>query len=845
MVLGTALGFLSSVAGIDAESRFDTTAPRTPQGLNVTLGNGKTELTWNENGEWDLFSYVLLVREAQEKEASTNLLTGKTDTYILDDLEPKRQYFVSLAARDISGNLSAPSPEIGFQSPSESKGEVSVHTWIPASADRVDAMLAFEENKELFTSVSPFIYALEPDGSISKRGTIFSEDEQKKTQDTGTEVIPTITNNFDKDKKGTELLKDTEKTKRHIDLILSEVEKSNYDGIDIDYENLSPEVKDAFTSFIATLSSKLHEKGKTLSVTVQAKRGDDQNWDGVGASDYEKLGEVADSVRIMTYDYSRLNTPPGPIAPRTWFRDVYTYAVSKIPAEKIVAGVPSYGYKWCTKSVNDSCESTGLVWTGVQNIIKKHQPLVEWNNEAASPWFMYTDEAGNTYVVNFENHQSLSAKLAVVKELGLSGVVIWRLGNEDPENYRVIKEKLTPQTVLPSEVLVEGKDKEIYLSWDKPKRTQVTGYRIEYESKSTEKRFVDILDENEYTIPALMNNEQYTVTVSPISSTHDVLSDEMYGEAQPSSKLIFTVTPKDLRYPGDIPDLSIDTIDTQSVDVSFSAPGDEYFEGTVSEFDIRYSKDTITEENFNEARKLSNVPKPVNPHEVVNWQLKGLESGISYTIAVKAIDEAGNASNMSNVVFARTIDIVPPKAPEVATILPKDKSVEVIWKANNEPDLAGYNLYFKREKEAYSEFSVSKDKNHFVIPDLDNNRTYSVALVAFDGNGNESHRSEVKEAVPRADNSLTRLSEEMLLEKEKISGTLYLFGQKVFNEKALPYVAMISVVVVNIFIYYSFKNEILRLLKGSAHAAEVTHAPLVVRRQKITDLKRKGRKRVV
>src|SRR5581483_195793 len=127
-----------------------------------------------------------------------------------------------------------------------------------------------------------------------------------------------------------------------------------FDGIDIDYEAVPAASRDDFTAFLTTLAEKLHAAGKLLSVTVHAKTSDRPTWAGPGAEDWPAIGRVADTVKIMCYDYSWKGSPPGPIAPLDWIDAVATYAQSAIPNDKIMIGLPWYGYNWSASSATTS-----------------------------------------------------------------------------------------------------------------------------------------------------------------------------------------------------------------------------------------------------------------------------------------------------------------------------------------------------------------------------------------------------------------------------------------------------------------------------------------------------------
>jgi hypothetical protein len=78
--------------------------------------------------------------------------------------------------------------------------------------------------------------------------------------------------------------------------------------------------------------------------------------------------------------------------------------------------------------------------------------------------------------------------------------------------------------------------------------------------------------------------------------------------------------------------------------------------------------------------------------------------------------------------------------PMIANALPLE--VELEWKPNEEPDLAGYRLHFGTESGKYTdEINVGKNKTSATVGDLDQGKTYFFALSAYNNLGLESRSS--------------------------------------------------------------------------------------------------------
>jgi len=107
--------------------------------------------------------------------------------------------------------------------------------------------------------------------------------------------------------------------------------------------------------------------------------------------------------------------------------------------------------------------------------------------------------------------------------------------------------------------------------------------------------------------------------------------------------------------PGTIQDVSVAQATASTIDLSWTATGDDGIVGQASSYDLRYSAQSITGANFYSAIQANGIPTPTVSGSIENITLTGLQAGSQYFIAVKAVDEAGNAGSISNVVSSTTV----------------------------------------------------------------------------------------------------------------------------------------------------------------------------------------------
>jgi spore germination protein len=284
-----------------------------------------------------------------------------------------------------------------------------------------------------FSEMSPWMYGLSPDGQIVPQYppdlAVPVEQELARLRAAHIPLVPTLANviqgSWAYRPVVTNILSVPQVRARHIAAIVSLVQQQHYAGIDIDYEDLHAGDREAFTAFLTQLAAALHAKGKILSVDLFAKP-DDQGYDQRNvAQDYHAIGQVADQVRLMGYEYHWASSPPGPIAPIGWIRAVLRYARSQIPARKIILGVPLFGYDWVDG------HGTPVSWLQAFRLAEKYGVKPHFDAAAQSPWFSYTDSSGRQHVVWFENGPSAEAKFTAAAEAGIGGVYLWIYGLED------------------------------------------------------------------------------------------------------------------------------------------------------------------------------------------------------------------------------------------------------------------------------------------------------------------------------------------------------------------------------------------------------------------------------
>jgi len=199
----------------------------------------------------------------------------------------------------------------------------------------------------------------------------------------------------------------------------------NFDGLQIDFENIPSRAGDSFHSFLAELKAALPNKMFTAALPARFRKINDDVFD------YEKIKPHVDRILVMAYDEHWSTSAPGPIASLSWCRRVAAYSLNVIGREKLIMGLPFYGRAWGSPN-----PSQAYVYTGIERIINENN-VTAIRRENGIPVFEYKTPV--SVKVYYDDEYSLSARMEMYRDMGVASIGFWRLGQETPAVWQYIK----------------------------------------------------------------------------------------------------------------------------------------------------------------------------------------------------------------------------------------------------------------------------------------------------------------------------------------------------------------------------------------------------------------------
>lgn len=303
------------------------------------------------------------------------------------------------------------------------------------------------------TYLSIFSYGLNPDGTlVSPEG---GGDQRLVDAAVDSGVVPLMmltsltANGTFSNELVNMILADPTLQQRVITNTVDTVKRMGYGGVDVDFEYISPQYAQAYADFVSALKESLGED-YTVFTDLAPKTSSAQPELLYAGHNYAALGQAADDVLLMTYEWGYQFGPPLPVSPIDQVRRVVEYALTEIPGEKISLGIPTYGYDWMLPFVRGTAAESLSAKEAVSRAFEK-KAQIQYDETAQAPYYTYwqQDNTGTPreHIVWFQDARSADALLRLIHEYGLDGAGIWNIMRWFPQLWAVLNQLYTIRKV--------------------------------------------------------------------------------------------------------------------------------------------------------------------------------------------------------------------------------------------------------------------------------------------------------------------------------------------------------------------------------------------------------------
>lgn len=377
-----------------------------------------------------------------------------------------------------------------FLTHAQASPNFEVTGWIPywrQATGTADTMPHLDK----LTEVNPFVYTLKQDGTLADNGSLDQEpwlSFNAAAKARGVRVVPTVMSG---DRALMHRILSNESSRRTlVDEIVRTVNQKGYDGIDIDFEGKSADTRDYFSAFLRELQAGLGNKWLMCTIETRIPLAD-QYWGvtmpaGAGqySNDLKAINQYCDRVRIMAYDQQRIDRKVNaeweargelyaPVGDPAWIEKVVNHMTQDIAREKLLIGVPTYGYEYAVTAYSGNEYVYDILWTFnpgyavplaqergitptraqwgelhftyISNLPTSTPPTNLGANSAllasaAASSFATQNNSNMTFrYMVWPDEQSVQTKIDLAKRLGVRGISIFKFdGGQDPDIWNTL-----------------------------------------------------------------------------------------------------------------------------------------------------------------------------------------------------------------------------------------------------------------------------------------------------------------------------------------------------------------------------------------------------------------------
>jgi len=233
-------------------------------------------------------------------------------------------------------------------------------------------------------------------------------------------VVPMLSNFFNKRWNGDStfiLLKNASARKVLITRIKNLLDKNDFQGINIDLENLPQKAHPFLLQFSKELSTTLHAQGYITTIDINPTD------EGVT---YKDISQYYDFIFLMAYNEHSPDDPPGSISSMNFVENSIDAAMKEVASDKIVLCLASYGFDW-----EKGKTGTRITYQGLISMAKEHNEPVYFNFGQSDLTLYYYDDNGAEHEAHCNDAAGTFNLIRTAQDFNAAGVSLWFLGSED------------------------------------------------------------------------------------------------------------------------------------------------------------------------------------------------------------------------------------------------------------------------------------------------------------------------------------------------------------------------------------------------------------------------------
>lgn len=137
------------------------------------------------------------------------------------------------------------------------------------------------------------------------------------------------------------------------------------------------------------MSTRLKSYGLRYTVTITPKTNIERTEVTCESIDYSTISQYTDAMLFLSYDWGYSFGPPASVTPVNILREVISNAITIVPPDKFVLGLPVIGYDWALPYVPGYTKANSITSDAAIQMAAEKGVSIKFNEISAAPYYFY------------------------------------------------------------------------------------------------------------------------------------------------------------------------------------------------------------------------------------------------------------------------------------------------------------------------------------------------------------------------------------------------------------------------------------------------------------------------
>lgn len=237
-----------------------------------------------------------------------------------------------------------------------------------------------------------------------------------------------------------DILLNMESQDRLAENILTILREKGFYGINISFEYITPSSLPYYENAYARVAGRIISEGFLAFATINP----DIRVVGTEVEfmrlDYTLLGQMADNILFMKYEWAINPNPPSPISSIYNIGVYLNFLKENIDPEKLNLGLSTIGYDWELPYFTGISGVRALTYDSAVALARIEHVPIQFDEVSQTPFFLYSANGPfpREHIVWFIDARSINALLNMVFENNLHGIGIWNITVFNPQLWLLV-----------------------------------------------------------------------------------------------------------------------------------------------------------------------------------------------------------------------------------------------------------------------------------------------------------------------------------------------------------------------------------------------------------------------